>query len=212
MQKRYSEACERNRGPILEVLREVFAAVERVVEIGAGTGQHAVHFARHLPHLEWVPTDRSDDPQTGGLESVRAWRAEACLDNLAEPRELDVFDEAWPVDEADAVFSANVIHIAPWEATERLFAGAAELVGPGGLVVLYGPFRYADRPLEPSNERFDRWLRQSVAPHSGIRSFEDVCEVAERHGFVFVDDRPMPANNHVLIWRRSGSKPRSNDE
>jgi SAM-dependent methyltransferase len=194
--KQFSQACQRNQEPILEVLQEVLADAERVLEVGSGTGQHAVFFARHLPHLVWQPSDRP-----GSLDSVQAWRDDAALDNVCEPVALDLFEESWPVGEFDAFFSANVIHIAPLEATERLFSHAKEHLRSGGLVLFYGPFRYAERPLEPSNERFDHWLRERD-PDSGVRLFEDIEAFAHRHGFTLVDDRAMPANNRMLVWQK----------
>lgn len=196
MKKQYSSACERNRDPILEVLKEVFAAVEHVLEVGSGTGQHAAYFAEHLSHLVWQPTDRP-----GQLESIRAWRADAGLANLREPVAIDLFDESWPLAKFDAIFSSNVIHIAPATATERLFGHAAEHLEDGGIVLLYGPFRYGARPLEPSNQRFDLWLKERD-PDSGIRLFEDVDEAAKSHGFEFVEDYPMPANNRCIWWAK----------
>lgn len=193
--KQFSTACERNQQPILEVLEEAFADVERVLEVGSGTGQHAVFFAANLPHLVWQPSD-----QPGRLGSVRAWCADADAENLGDPIALDLFEESWDVDGFDAFFSANVIHIAPWEATEHLFRHAASVLDPGGRVFLYGPFRYRDRPLEPSNARFDRFLRERD-PKSGIRLFEDVDAAAREHGFELLEDRPMPANNRSIWWR-----------
>jgi SAM-dependent methyltransferase len=199
--KEFSAACERNREPIVEVLAEIFGDARRVLEVGSGTGQHAVYFGGRLPHLEWQPSN-----QAGGLRSIRAWLAEAELENVREPIELDLFDESW-ADKLgseqifDAVVATNVIHIAPWEATDQLFRHAESLLEDGGLVYLYGPFRYAGRALEPSNERFDEWLRGRDA-RSGIRTFEEVDEVAVRHGFELVEDRAMPANNRSIWWRR----------
>lgn len=209
--KSYSPACARNRDPILAVLTEIFADARRVVEVGSGSGQHAVYFADHLGHLVWQPSNRA-----GGLASVKAWVDEAALDNLRQPVVLDLFDDDWsttlerPADGAldgpdgpDALVAINVIHIAPWAATDHLFRHAAHLLRPGGLVYLYGPFRYADRELEPSNQNFDAWLRRRD-PASGIREFEAVDAVAEAHGFELVEDRAMPANNRSIWWRRVG--------
>ena len=197
--KQYSPACDRNRDPILAVLEEVFADVERVLEVGSGTGQHAVYFAEKMPYLTWQPADRP-----GTLDSVRAWREDAGLDNVLEPVAIDLFDTSWSVGEFDAVYSANVIHIAPEAATERLFAHAAKHLHDGGLVLLYGPFRYSDRPLEPSNRQFDVMLRQRD-PASGIRLFADVDAAAAAHGFELVEDRAMPANNRCIWWRLTKS-------
>jgi cyclopropane fatty-acyl-phospholipid synthase-like methyltransferase len=197
MTKQFSSACERNREPILSVLDDILADAERVLEIGSGTGQHAAYFARHLSHLQWQPTNRP-----GRLDSIRAWRQDAELPNLAEPLELDLFDDQWSVEPVDAVVAINVIHIAPWPATERLFEHASNLLSQGGLVYLYGPFRYTDRPLEPSNERFDEWLEERD-PNSGIRQFEEVDALAKEHGFELVEDRAMPANNRSIWWQRT---------
>ena len=195
MVMQYSEACERNKEPILEVLREVVPAGGRVLEVGCGTGQHAVHFAANLDGVTWQPADRE-----GRLGSMRARAAQADLDNLQEPVALDLFDESWPVEEVDALVTINVLHIAPWEATERLFAHADELLEAGPLYV-YGPFRYVDRPLEPSNERFDRMLR-GRDPEMGLREAGAVAEHAADYGFELVEDRAMPANNRSLVFRR----------
>ena len=197
MPKRHSDACERNKDPILEVLRDVLPDQPDVLEIGCGTGQHAVYFARHLEGVDWQPANRP-----GRLESMRARRREADLPNLREPIALDLFDEAWEVDPIDALVAINVLHIAPWEATERLFAHADDLVDGDGVIYVYGPFRYEDRPLEPSNERFDEMLR-SRDPDMGLRVVADVEEKAAAHGFELADDRAMPANNRSLIWRRT---------
>jgi SAM-dependent methyltransferase len=194
--KQFSNACERNRDPILSVLTDILADAERVLEVGSGTGQHAVHFARHLSHLEWQPSNRP-----GRLDSIRAWRHEAELSNIAEPIELDLFDDQWQVDQVDAVVAINVIHIAPWAVTGRLFEHASRRLKPGGLVYLYGPFRYVDRTLEPSNLRFDQWLKDRD-PDNGIRLFEEVDALAKEHGFEWADDRAMPANNRSIWWQR----------
>ncbi|MFP4598787.1 MAG: DUF938 domain-containing protein [Persicimonas sp.] len=204
MQKAFSESCERNKAPILEVLREIFGDAgseagsdkKRVLEIGCGSGQHAVHFAAHLPHVTWQPSN-----QPGRLESMRAWAAEADLDNLEDPIEVDLLDEeALPGNGYDAIVASNVIHIAPWPATDALFALAAESLKEGGIVFLYGPYRYESRPLEPSNEKFDMWL-QARSPASGLRVFEEVDAIAEKYGFELVEDRAMPANNRAIWWR-----------
>jgi len=194
--KQYAEACERNKEPILGVLREVCREPGTVLEVGSGTGQHAAWFARQLPHLAWQPTD-----VPGALGSIEAWRGEAQLGNLMPARALDLFDEAWPLARADYVVCINTLHIAAAAATPRLFAGAARVLAPGGTVCLYGPFRYRGRTLEPSNARFDEWLR-ARDPASGVREFEWVDEQARLAGFTLVEDRAMPANNRLAWWHR----------
>ena len=191
----FSEACERNKEPILAVLREAFADRRRVVEIGAGTGQHAVHFARHLPHLEWQPTDRAE-----WLEGLAARVAAEGPPNLLPPAELDVLREPWPPVRADAVFSANTLHIMSWPAVEALFAGLGRILEPGGVLAVYGPFRYRGAFTTPSNAEFDAMLRERD-PASGVRDFEAVDALAGAAGLALQADHPMPANNQLLVWR-----------
>ncbi|MHB8534553.1 MAG: DUF938 domain-containing protein [Sulfuricaulis sp.] len=194
--KQYSPSCERNKDPILAVLREIFTVPGLVLEIGSGSGQHAVHFAAGLPHVQWQPTDVD-----ACLPGISAWRTEAGLANLREPLALDLISDRWPVDMAQAIVCINTIHIVSWEAVKRLFAGAGRILAPGGLLYVYGPYRYADRPLEPSNEEFDDWLK-ARDPVSGIRRFEDVNLLAELNGMKLAGDRAMPANNRSLWWVR----------
>jgi SAM-dependent methyltransferase len=192
----YSEACERNKGPILEVLRQAFADRSRVLEIGAGTGQHAVHFARQLPHLHWQPTDRAEYlADLGRRVETEGPR------NLELPIELDVLREPWPALSADAVFSANTLHIMSWPAVETLFAGLPRLLQADAVLAIYGPFRYSGRFTTRSNAEFDRSLR-ARDPASGVRDFEAVHALARRIGFELVTDHAMPANNQLIVWRR----------
>jgi SAM-dependent methyltransferase len=195
--KQSSPSCERNKEPILAVLREVLPVPGLVLEIGSGSGQHAVHFARELIHLEWQPTDVADN-----LPSISAWRDEAGLANLREPLELDLFSDRWPIAAAQAVVCINTIHIVSWVAVERLFAGVGRLLKSGGTMYVYGPYRYAGRLLEPSNEEFDRWLK-ARDPASGVRLFEDVNRLALENGLTLAGDRAMPANNRSLWWVRN---------
>ncbi len=195
--KRYSKACERNQEPIGDVLAEVLAPSATVLEVGSGTGQHAAAFAKRFSGIIWQPTNRP-----GRLDSIRAWRRDADLENICAPLEFDLFDDNAPIDEADAVMATNVIHIAPWEAVDRLFFHASQVLNPGGLVILYGPYRYEGRPLEPSNERFDQHLR-ARDPKSGIRLFEEVDEVAQEYGFSHRETRRLPANNDIHWWVKS---------
>jgi len=193
--KRFSDACERNREPILGVLRRVFADRRHVLEIGSGTGQHAAYFAPELPQLDWQPSDVADN-----LPSIRIWREEAQSPGLREPIELDV-DRPFPALRADAVFSANTCHIMSWPQVERMFAGIAALLPPGGVLALYGPFHYNGEPTSPSNAEFDAWLRGRDRL-SGVRDFEDIRDLARRHGLALDEDNAMPANNRLLVFRR----------
>jgi len=193
--KAFSDACERNRAPILAILERVFADRRRVLEIGSGTGQHAAYFAPSLPHLVWQPSDRPEN-----LPSIRLWVSEAGAANLAAPIELDV-EAAWPSVEADAVFTANTCHIMSWPQVEKLFAGAARLLPAGGVLAVYGPFTRRDRPTAESNARFDAMLR-SRDPLSGLRSLEAIRTLAETHGLALEEDNAMPANNRLLVFHR----------
>ena len=191
----FSDACERNKDPILDVLRTAFAGCTRVVEIGSGTGQHAVHFARHLPHLQWQPTDREEN-----LSDLAARIAAEGPPNLASPVELDVLAGPWPAARGDAVFSANTLHIMSWAAVEALFAGLPRILATGGVLAIYGPFKYAGRFTTESNAAFDATLRERD-PQSGLRDFEAVNELAEAAGLRLSADHAMPANNQLLVWR-----------
>jgi len=193
--KPYAEACDRNKQPILEVLRAEFAAARRVLEIGSGTGQHAVFFAAELPHLCWLSSDRAEN-----LPGIRAWLDEAGLANALGPIELDVLG-VWPAQRFDAVFSANTAHIMSWPAVEAMFRGVGERLEPGGRFALYGPFRYGGRHTSDSNAQFDRWLK-ARDPDSGVRDFERLDALARDNGLAFARDHAMPANNRLLVWER----------
>ena len=194
--KQSSPSCERNKDPILAVLKEVLPHSGLVLEIGSGTGQHAAYFAAQLPQLIWQPTDLSSN-----FPSIRAWVEAAGLSNLREPLELDLLADRWPVTAAEAVVCINTIHIVAWAAVEKLFVGAGKMLASGGLLYAYGPYRYADRPLEPSNEDFDKWLK-ARDPVSGVRDFEAVDALARQNGLVLAGDRAMPANNRSIWWRK----------
>jgi SAM-dependent methyltransferase len=197
----FSEACERNKGPILEVLARWLGPLAGVVlEIGSGTGQHAVHFARALPRLAWQPTER--------LEHLAALTERVELEgspNLLAPVELDVTQSAWPfgADSVDAVFSANTLHIVSWPQVQALFRGVGRVLRDDGLLLVYGPFRYGGQFTSHSNAAFDEALR-ARDPLSGIRDFEAVQELARAQGLQLVDDQAMPANNQTLVWRKQG--------
>lgn len=197
MEKPYSEACERNRDPILEVLRSAFADARSVVEIGSGTGQHAVYFAAALTHLVWQTADLP--VQHAG---IMAWIAESGLKNVRAPLALDLTHPDWPVGPVDAAFTANTLHIVSWTSVRSMFVGVARTLRPGGAFCVYGPFNYAGRFTSDSNARFDAMLR-TRDPDSGIRNFEDVCTLADGVGLRFEADHPMPANNRTLVWRKA---------
>jgi SAM-dependent methyltransferase len=199
--KRFSDACERNREPILAILRRVFADRRQVLEIGSGTGQHAAYFAPALPHLIWQPSDVAEN-----LPSIRVWREEARAPSLREPVELDV-DRPFPALKADAVFSANTCHIMSWGQVERLFVGVAALLPTGGVFALYGPFHYGGKPTSPSNAEFDAWLRGRDA-QSGLRNFEKISALAAEHGLALLEDNAMPANNRLLVFCKAGGAAR----
>ena len=195
--KQHAPATERNREPIRDVLARELPAEGTVLEIASGTGQHAVAFAQALPGITWQPTD----PDPTSIESIRAWREEAALPNLLPPIQLDVTKTPWPVDHADAIVCINMVHIAPWEAAVALFAGAGKLLAAGGLLYLYGPYRF-DGTTAPSNEDFDRSLR-SRDPRWGVRDVRELGATAAEHGLVMRGVVAMPANNHSLLFRRT---------
>lgn len=195
--KQFSDACERNREPILKVLRRVFADRKTVLEIGSGTGQHAAYFAPALQHLSWQPADVAEN-----LPSIRLWREEAQAPGLLEPIELDV-DRPFPPVAADAVFSANTCHIMSWPQVERMVAGIGGLLPPDGVLAIYGPFNYGGKYTAPSNEAFDASLR-GRDPKSGLRDAEAVIALANGQGLVLEEDNAMPANNRLLVFRARG--------
>ncbi len=217
--KPFSPACERNRDPILEVLRVHFCESRKVLEIGSGTGQHAVHFAAAMPWLQWQCSDRGEN-----LPGTRAWLDEAGLPNTPAPVELDVARGSWPATKFDAVFTANTLHIMGWEEVEALFVALGEMLafapsearadarsplppsapsptrGEGFVLAVYGPFNYNGDFTSDSNRAFNASLRIRD-PRMGIRDFEAVDALARGIGLELIDDVAMPANNRVLVWR-----------
>jgi len=194
------DACERNKEPILSILTEALADSSRVLEIGSGTGQHAVHFARHLGHVAWHPSELP-----GGLPALRARLEAEAPANVRAPLSLDVTEKPWPAavagGEFDAVFTANTLHIMSWTSVESFFDGLDVALRGGGVLCVYGPFRYGREFTTPSNERFDQVLK-TRDPLSGIRDFEAVNALARGQGMELLADHAMPANNQLLVWRR----------
>ncbi|MBD7987524.1 DUF938 domain-containing protein [Luteimonas sp. Sa2BVA3] len=194
----HAPACDRNRDPILAVLRRHFADRRRVLEIGSGTGQHAVYFAQAMPWLAWQASDVAVH-----LPGIRAWLADAALANTPPPLALDVLDARWPATGADAVFTANTLHIMGMQGVEAFFRGVGAVLAPapGGMLVAYGPFNYDGGYTSDSNRAFDAWLK-ARDPRSGIRDFEAIDALARAAGLALVEDVGMPANNRCLAWRR----------
>jgi cyclopropane fatty-acyl-phospholipid synthase-like methyltransferase len=188
----FSEACERNKAPILAVLRNAFAQRSAVLEIGSGTGQHAVHFAAQLPHLIWHPTE-----QLANLPHLASRVKLEGSANLRAPSMLDVRQAIWPVRGVDAIFTANTLHIMSWAEVLDAFRGLAAVLPPGGALCIYGPFRYGGRHTSDSNGAFDRML-QERDPLSGLRDLEAVTALAAGYGIRLVDDHDLPANNRLL--------------
>lgn len=196
--KPYAAACDQNKAPILAVLRAVLPAQGTLLEIGSGTGQHAVHFAAAFPALTWVTSDLPEHHA-----GIRAWLAEAALPNLRGPLTLDVKQDPWPVDAPlEAIFSANTAHIMDWTGVQCLIAGAGRTLRAGGVFCLYGPFHDDGRPSVESNARFDAWLR-ARDPAGGVRDFEALDALARAADLALHADVAMPADNRTLIWRRA---------
>jgi cyclopropane fatty-acyl-phospholipid synthase-like methyltransferase len=196
----FSEACERNKGPLLEVLQQWLAGSPRfVLEVGSGTGQHAVYFSRQMPHLTWQPTE-----QTENLTLLEARVSREGPPNLLPPLELDVEQSDWPLgaDSADAVFTANTFHIMSWPQVQAFFRGMGPLLRDDGLLIIYGPFRYGGQYTSHTNVAFDKSLK-ALDPKSGIRDFEAVDALAVKQGLVLMEDHAMPATNQTLVWRKA---------
>ncbi len=197
----YSEACERNKGPILAVLKTAFAGCSHVLEIGSGTGQHAVFFATEMPWLVWQPSEMPDE-----MAALRRRIFNEGPKNLRAPVAIDVTAPPWDVRKVDGVFSANTLHIMHWPQVQALFAGLPAVAKPGAVLAIYGPFRYGGTPASGSNESFDAML-QARDPGSGLREFGAVDALARQAGFAFVADHPMPANNRTLVWTLEPAAP-----
>ena len=200
----HSDACERNKGPILEVLRGAFAGCRNILEIGSGTGQHAVHFATAMPSLAWQPTE-----MTEAMPGLRKRILYEGPKNLRAPVALDVTRLPWDVLRVDGVFTANTLHIMGWPSVEALFANLPVVLRPGAVLAIYGPFRYGNQYTSESNASFDEVLH-TRNPDSGIRDFEAVDALARSIGFTLQADHRMPANNQTLVWKQAVSQSSSN--
>lgn len=193
--KPHAPSCDRNQAPILEVLLKHFPNVKQVLEVGSGTGQHAVHFAAAMPWLTWQTADVAEN-----LPGIRLWLDEARLPNLPPPLELEVAGP-WPSGPYDAVFTANTLHIMGWPEVQTLFRALDRVMTKDALLAVYGPFNYDGRFTSASNAQFDVWLKERSAD-SGIRDFEAVNALASSIGLTLLADYAMPANNRMLVWSR----------
>ena len=194
--KPFAESSEQNKIPILAVLKQFCAEIETVLEIGSGTGQHAVFFAEQFPHLTWIASD-----QLEYHAGIQMWLKDSGLTNIQGPLLLDVDQNEWPIKQTDAIFSANTVHIMGWPSVERMFSGIGKILKEGGIFCLYGPFNYNGQFSCESNARFDQWLKQRDTV-SGVRDFEALQILADKAGLDFIDDIEMPANNRILVWKK----------
>lgn len=196
---RLSPAAERNKRPILDLLRQLLPEQAQVLEIASGTGQHAAWFAAQMPGWRWQPTDFQAD----ALPSIRAWAADAAAGHVLPPLQLDVMAADWPLEGAafDAIYCANMLHIAPWPTCAALMQGAARHLVPHGVLITYGPYLEDDVSTSPGNLSFDDSLRREN-PAWGIRRREDVAKEAQHAGLVLRERHTMPANNLLLVWGR----------
>jgi len=198
MAKGFAPAAERNRQPILDVLRRVLPSAGLVLEVASGTGQHAIFFSERLPSLRWQPTDASSE----AVQSIGAWVDETARENILAPLDLDVRSPQWPIATADALVCINMIHISPWETTEALFHGASKLLAGGAPLITYGPYRLHGEHTAPSNAAFDQSLRSRNA-RWGVRDIDELLDLGGRTGFALEERVGMPANNMTLVWMRA---------
>lgn len=194
--KPFSQACENNKDPILSVLKPFFADRQTILEVGTGTGQHAVYFAKAMPQLQWQCGDLPENHS-----GIQHWLDEAQLSNVKTPVNTNAELDAWKLGQFDAVFSANTLHIMSWQNVQRLFKQLDKTLLPSAKLAIYGPFNYGGEFTSESNANFDQWLKQR-ASHQGIRDFEAVNELAGKIGLQLFADNEMPANNRMLFWQR----------
>ena len=195
--KPYAESCDQNRDPIFEVIQPLLIDKKNLLEVGSGTGQHAAYFSQKMPHLIWQTSD-----QQPYHEGIKLWLDDANLDNTPPPILLNVSTDIWPKQNFDAIFSANAVHIMSWDNVVDFFENAPKLLNKGGLFILYGPFNYNQQYTSESNARFDIWLKQRNS-HSAIRDFEALDELAQKSGMTLQNDYALPANNRIIVWKKS---------
>lgn len=197
--RQHSEACERNKNPILSAIKPYLEFSKNVLEIGSGTGQHAVYFAAALPQLIWHTSDlKANHP------SIIAWLEQSELPNVRKPKELDVGKRYWDIEPMDAVFTSNTCHIMSWDRVRDMFTGVGKLLKPGGHFLIYGPFNVGGNYTSESNQKFDQWLL-GQNPESAIRDYEDILRVARHNSLSLVERHDMPANNMLLVLQKSAS-------
>ncbi len=198
--KPFSESCEQNKDVILKVIKPILTSRHSLLEIGSGTGQHAIYFAQAMPHLKWHTSDRVE-----ALSGIQMWLDEFCSDgklqNIRSPIVLDVSQTNWPELKVDAIFTANTLHIMHWNDVQKLFEQAPKLLVSDGVILIYGPFNYQGQYTSDSNESFDGWLKARDSK-SGIRDFSDLEVLAAKNGLKFLADYEMPANNRILCWQK----------
>ena len=195
--KPFSNACEKNQAEICSVLQKLLANKKHVLEIGSGTGQHAVYFAERLPHITWQTSDQDENH-----DGINQWLDEARLENTRPPISLNVKQKQWPDVPCDSLFSANVVHIMSWANVIHYFDNGSKLLPENGLFILYGPFNYGGKFTSQSNAEFDQWLK-SNNPESGVRDFEALDELANKNALRLKHDIEMAANNRILCWEKS---------
>ena len=197
MEKPYSAACDNNKGPILEVLKQYITPENRkLLEIGTGTGQHAVFMAREFPHIDWITSDRAQNH-----EGIKQWLTEARVNNLKGPIQFAIGKDEFPRNSFDLVFNSNTFHSMSWKECKTLMKMLGNRLREGAQVFIYGPFNYNGTFTSESNRDFDGLLK-ARDPQSGIRSFEDVDANMKKNGFAFCKDHEMPANNRLLVYTR----------
>jgi len=196
LSKPFSEACERNKQPILSILKPLLKNKKHLLEVGGGNGQHAVFFAENIPHIKWQTSDREESHV-----DINLWLDDSSATNIQPPIVLDVLKYNWTETEFDAVFSANTAHIMSWQAVQALFIGVGKTLIKNGVFILYGPFNYHGKFTSESNRKFENWLK-GVDPERGIRDFEAINELAGKAGMKLLEDYEMPANNRILVWEK----------